>query len=145
MNPSQRVHRARAGREDGVITVMVVVLSIAVVAAAGLVIDGGRLLSARRDAANVAAAAARTAAQELDVESLETTNDVALIPQDAYNVAREILTRQGYAPEDTTITITGAGVRVEVRDDVPLTLLSLTGIRTRTVTGVATAELTQQP
>ena len=145
MKPAALMGRARAGREDGVITVMVVVLSIAVVAAAGLVIDGGHLLSARRDAANVAAAAARTAAQELDVESLETTNDVALIPQDAYNVAREILTRQGYAPEDTTITITGAGVRVEVRDDVPLTLLSLTGIRTRTVTGVATAELTQQP
>ena len=139
------LRKTRGRREDGVITVMVVVLVIAVVAASGLVIDGGRLLSARRDAANVAAAAARTASQELDVDSLETTNGVALIPEDAYNVAREILTRQGYAPADTTITITGASVRVEVRDDVPLTLLSLTGIRTRTVTGVATAELTQQP
>jgi hypothetical protein len=28
---------------------------------------------------------------------------------------------------------------------VPLTLLGLTGIRSRTVTGTATAELTQQP
>ena len=139
-----RVRKAR-GREEGVITVMVVVLAVAVVAAAGLVIDGGRLLSARRDAANVAAAAARTAAQELDVQRLETTNTVQLIPDDALAVAREILTRQGYASADTTITVTGASVRVEVRDDVALTLLALSGIRTRTVTGVATAELTQQP
>jgi Flp pilus assembly protein TadG len=140
VNLSRRSRRS----EDGVITVMVVVLAVAVVAAAGLVIDGGRLLSARRDASNVAAAAARTAAQELDVSGLETTNSVQLIPDDALAVAREILTRQGYAAEATTIVVTGASVRVEVRDDVPLTLLALSGIRTRTVIGVATAELTQQ-
>jgi Flp pilus assembly protein TadG len=131
--------------EDGVITVMVVVLTIAVVAAAGLVIDGGRVLAARRDATNVAAAAARTAAQELDVTRFENNNQVNLVGTDALNVAQEILTRQGYAPSDTTITIDGATVRVEIREDVPLTLLALTGLRTRTVVGTATATLTQQP
>ena len=126
-------------------TVTIVVLVIAVVAASGLVIDGGRLLAARRDASNTAAAAARTAAQELDVSRFETGNDVTLATEDAANVAREIITRQGYAPADTTITINGAVVRIEIRDDVPLTLLAFTGLRTRTVTGTATAELTQQP
>lgn len=124
---------------------MVVVLTIAVVAAAGLVIDGGRVLAARRDATNVAAAAARTAAQELDVNRFENSNEVELVGNDARNVAQEILTRQGYAAIDTTITIDGATVRVEIRDEVPLTLLALTGLRSRTVVGTATATLTQQP
>ena len=139
------MNRPRHRNDDGVVTVTIVALVIAVVAASGLVIDGGRLLAARRDAANVAAAAARTAAQELDVRRLETANDVTLDPVDATAAAREILTRHGYAPDDTTITIDGAAVRVEVRDDVALTLLAFTGTRTRSVTGVATAELTQQP
>ena len=142
MNPKRRRHNRE---ETGVVTVTIVVLVIAVVAGAGLVIDGGRLLAARRDAANTAAAAARTAAQELDVSRFETGNDVTLATEDATNVAREIITRQGYAPADTTITINGAVVRIEIRDDVPLTLLAFTGLRTRTVTGTATAELTQQP
>ena len=127
------------------ITVMVVVLVIAVVAASGLVIDVGRVLAARRDATNVAAAAARTAAQELDVTRFENNDEVNLVSDDARNVAQEILTRQGYAPVDTTISIDGAAVRVEIREDVPLTLLALTGLRTRTVIGTATATLTQQP
>ena len=142
MNPKRRRHNRQ---ETGVVTVTIVVLVIAVVAAAGLVIDGGRLLAARRDAANTAAAAARTAAQELDVSRFETGNDVTLATEDATNVAREIITRQGYAAADATITINGAVVRIEIRDEVPLTLLAFTGLRTRTVTGTATAELTQQP
>ena len=136
---------SRRHREAGAVTVMIVVLTIAVVAASGLVIDGGRVLAARRDATNVAAAAARTAAQELDVTQFENDNQVNLISDDARNVAQEILTRQGYAASDTTVTIDGPTVRVEIRDDVPLTLLALTGIRTRTVVGTATATLTQQP
>jgi Flp pilus assembly protein TadG len=135
----------RRHHEDGAVTVMIVVLTIAVVAASGLVIDGGRVLAARRDATNVAAAAARTAAQELNVAQFENDNQVALISDDARNVAQEILTRQGYAATDTTITIDGPTVCVEIRDDVPLTLLAMTGIRTRTVIGTATATLTQQP
>jgi Flp pilus assembly protein TadG len=137
-------HRTRPS-EAGVVTVTITVLVIAIVAAAGLVIDGGRLLAARRDAANTAAAAARSAAQELDVSRFETGNNVTLTTEDATNVAREIITRQGYNLTDTTITINGAVVRIEIREDVPLTLLTFTGLRTRTVTGTATAELTQQP
>ena len=135
----------RRHNESGAVTVMIVVLTIAVVAASGLVIDGGRVLAARRDATNIAAAAARTAAQELDVTRFENNNQVDLISDDARKVAEEILTRQGYALADTTITVDGPTVRVEIRDDVPLTLLALTGIRTRTVVGTATATLTQQP
>ena len=131
--------------EAGVVTVTITVLVIAIVAAAGLVIDGGRLLATRRDAANTAAAAARSAAQELDVSRFETGNNVTLTIEDATNVAREITTRQGYNLTDTTIRINGAVVRIEIREDVPLTLLTFTGLRTRTVTGTATAELTQQP
>lgn len=143
---NQAANRPRHERnESGIVTVTIVVLVIAVIAASGLVIDGGRLMAARRDAANSAAAAARTAAQELDVTRFETSNTVLLVDSDARAVAQEILTRQGYAPADTTITITGAAVRVEVRDDIPLTLLALTGIRFKTVTGTAVAELTQQP
>ena len=140
-----RTKHHRTKREAGVVTVTITVLVIAIVAAAGLVIDGGRLLAARRDAANTAAAAARSAAQELDVSRFETGNNVTLTTEDATNVAREIITRQGYNLTDTTITINGAVVRIEIREDVPLTLLTFTGLRTRTVTGTATAELTQQP
>jgi Flp pilus assembly protein TadG len=138
-------HDQTRSSEAGVVTVTITVLVIAIVAAAGLVIDGGRLLAARRDAANTAAAAARSAAQELDVSRFETGNNVTLTVEDATNVAREIITRQGYNLTDTSITINGAVVRIEIREDVPLTLLTFTGMRTRTVTGTATAELTQQP
>ena len=122
---------------------MVLALMIAVIAAGGLVIDGGRIMAARREAATVAASAARTAAQELDVAGFEDTNTVALVPDDAVNVARTLLTQQGY--DDTDITVTGDTIRVVVRDDVPLTLLSLFGIGDRHITAAATAILTQQP
>jgi Flp pilus assembly protein TadG len=140
------MNRDRTRRSQaGVVTVTITVLVIAIVAAAGLVIDGGRLLAARRDASSTAAAAARSAAQELDVSRFETGNNVTLTIEDATNVAREIITRQGYNLTETTITINGAVVRIEIREDVPLTLLTFTGLRTQTVTGTATAELTQQP
>lgn len=130
MNP----HRNPPGnRETGVVMVTMVVLVIAVVAASGLVVDGGRLLAARRDAANTAAAAARTASQELDVSRLETGSTVTLDTVAATNVAAEIITRLGYAITDATISINGGVVRVEIRDDVPLTLLAFTGLGTRTV------------
>ena len=139
----QSAERRSVGQEGGVVTVTVVVLVVTVLAAAGLVLDGGRLMAARREATSVAASAARTAAQELDVDLFETGNTVTLVPADADVAARHLLTEDGY--DDFDITITGDTVRVVIRDDVQLTLLSILGTRTRQVIGTATAVLEQQP
>lgn len=128
--------------ERGVVTVMVVVLAITVIAAGGLVYDGGRLMAARREAGSVAASAARIAAQELNVDLFETGNTVTLVPADADTTARKLLIEQGY--DDFTITLTGDTVRVVIRDDVPLILLTFLGGKTRRVVGTATAQLRQQ-
>ena len=138
-----RPYRCGGDGERGVVTVMVVVLVVTVIAAGGLVIDGGRLMAARREASSVASSAARTAAQELNVDMFETGNTVTLVPADADTVARKLLTDDGY--DDFDITITGDTVRVVIRDDVPLTLLSILGTRSRQVVGTATATLEQQP
>lgn len=137
MNPNTR------HSEQGAVTVMVVVLVITMLAAGGLVIDGGRLMAARREAASVAGSAARTAAQELNVDLFETGNDVTLNQSDADTAARTLLHADGY--DNFDITVTGDTVRVVVRDDVPLTLLTMFGSRSRRVVGTATATLQQQP
>ena len=128
--------------ERGVVAVTVVSMVVTVLLAGGLVIDGGRIMAARREATSVAASAARTAAQELDVNLFETANQVTVIPTDADTSARELLVSQGY--DDFQITVTGDTVRVVIRDDVNLTILSMLGPTTRRVVGTATAVLTQQ-
>ena len=99
-------------------------------------------MAARREAGSVAASAARIAAQELNVDLFETGNTVTLVPGDADTTARKLLIEQGY--DDFTITVTGDTVRVVIRDDVPLTLLTFLGSSTRRVIGTATAQLRQQ-
>lgn len=128
--------------ERGVVTVMVVALTVTVIAAGGLVYDGGRLMAARREAGSVAASAARIAAQELNVDLFETGDTVTLVSADADTTARKLLIEQGY--NDFTITVTGDTVRVVIRDDVTLTLLTFLGGNTRRVVGTATAQLRQQ-
>jgi Flp pilus assembly protein TadG len=129
--------------EHGIATVMVAVLAVTVIAAGGLVFDGGRLMAARREAATVAASSARIAAQELDVDLFETGDTVTLDTTVADSSARTFLTEQGY--DNFDITITGDTVRVIIRDDVALTLLTVLGGNTRRVVGTATAQLRQQP
>lgn len=132
----------RRRAEEGIVAISVVILAIAVLLAGGLVIDGGRLMAARREAASVASSASRIAAQELDVDLFETGNTVALIPADADTVARKFLADEGY--DNFDITITGDTVRVVIRDDVRLTILSILGTPARRVVGTSTAQLTQQ-
>lgn len=133
---------ALSQREGGIVVVTVVILALTVLLAGGLVIDGGRIMSARREAASVAASASRIAAQELDVDLFETGNSVALIPANADTVARKFLLDQGY--DNFDISVTGDTVRVAIRDDVQLTILSMLGTSSRRVVGTATAQLTQQ-
>ena len=132
----------RRRAEEGIVAISVVILAIAVLLAGGLVIDGGRLMAARREAASVASSASRIAAQELDVDLFETGNTVTLIPVDADTVARKFLADEGY--DNFDITITGDTVRVVIRDDVRLTILSILGTPSRRVVGTSTAQLTQQ-
>ena len=132
----------RRRAEEGIVAISVVILAIAVLLAGGLVIDGGRLMAARREAASVASSASRIAAQELDVDLFETGNTVTLIAVDADTVARKFLADEGY--DNFDITITGDTVRVVIRDDVRLTILSILGTPTRRVVGTSTAQLTQQ-
>ena len=132
----------RRRAEEGIVAISVVILAIAVLLAGGLVIDGGRLMAARREAASVASSASRIAAQELDVDLFETGNTVTLIPVDADTVARKFLADEGY--DNFDITITGDTVRVVIRDDVRLTILSILGTPARRVVGTSTAQLTQQ-
>jgi len=125
-----------SSERGGVATVFVAVLAGALLAMAALVADGGRILLARREAGDRAGAAARAGAQELDLDQLRTDGTVRLDPPEARAAAAAYLAAVGAGGR---ATVDGDAVTVTVTADVPLPLLGLAGLPSRTVSATRSA------
>lgn len=127
-------------------TVFVVTMTTALLLVAGLVFDGGRMIAARRDADAVAAAAARAGAQGLDEAGLRATDAAPLDPAAAQARAQHYLAA---TPFSGTVAVVGDTVSVDVARIQDVSILSLAGVGSSTVTGsgaaIAVRAVTEQP
>lgn len=120
------------GRDDGAITVALMLLLVLTLAGAALVVDGGRVLAARRHASNVAEAAARA--------GVSTAGPLqAIDPNSAREAALDHAVRAGIAPRDVTIVVTADRVTVTVTERRTTVFLVLGGLETTTVRAEGTA------
>ena len=117
-------------------TVFVVTMTTALLLVAGLVFDGGRMIAARRDADAVAAAAARAGAQGLDEAGLRATDAAPLDPAAAQARAQRYLAATPYTGN---VAVVGDTVSVDVARIQDVSILSLAGVGSSTVTGAGTA------
>ena len=118
-------------REEGTVTIFVVVFMVALLLVAGLVIDGGHILAARREASNLAESAARAGAQQLDVVAVRTSDGAPLDPVTAQRRAQSYLAAAGV---NGRVWVQNNTVHVEVTITRGLSILSLAGFRKATVT-----------
>ncbi len=124
-------------------TAFVLVLFVTLAMCAGLALDGARLMGARRNAQLVASAAARTGSQWPDETSLNT-GLLGLDETAATQAVIEVLDQQGFNAAHRSIEYLGTGaLRVKVTKDVPMILLWVMGVPTKTVSASAQSQLIQ--
>jgi len=123
---SRRPARTRSDR--GSISAFVVVITLMVIACAGLAVDGARIIGAKVGAADHAENAARVAAQSL---ASVHGGALELDPARAHAAAEAYLSSHGVSGK---VIVTPEKVIVTVHATVDMTLLSLVGISTKTVT-----------
>lgn len=126
--------------ERGAISTFLAVIALALLMAAGLAIDGGRKVNALREASHLADNAARAGAQAIDLDTLRTTGNLQLLPDQASTRVDEYLTPLGHT---ANVTVAGDTVTVTVSLTVDPVLLP-TGTITVTATETAAA-ITQEP
>jgi Flp pilus assembly protein TadG len=124
--------RVRIG-DEGSITALVVVLVMTFVACAGLAVDGGRLIAAKIELGDHAENAARAGAQE--VTSLRS-GSLEINESQAEYAAEEYLVAHGV---DGNIHIQNNRVIVNVSREISMTLLSLFGVKGRTLSAQGSA------
>lgn len=122
--------------DRGSVTVFVVVFTVALLMVAGLVVDGGYTLAAHRRAFNEAEAAARAGAQAIDMDVLRSTGTVQLDPDAARDRAEAYLATTG---DDGTVEVDGDVVRVHVRFEQRMLILSVVGVGPLRIEGDGTA------
>ena len=128
-------------RERGAVSTFLAVIALALLMAAGLAIDGGRKVNALRQASHIADNAARAGAQAVDLDTLRTSGELRLLPDQAADRVYQYLASLGYTA--TQVLVTDAAVTVTVDITVEPALLP-TGPMTVTATETATA-ITQEP
>ncbi len=119
--------------ERGVVSTFLAVIALAMLMAAGLAIDGGRKINALLEASHLADNAARAGAQAVDLDTLRTTGDLRLLPDQAVSRATGYLTSLGHTGD---VTVVGDTVTVTVSLTVDPVLLPIGPI---TVTATETA------
>ena len=128
--------------EQGAALVWLLLLAPVLFAFAGLVLDGGRSISARQDAANLSEQAARTAVDQLDVDSRTSGIDVQFLQIDPA-AARSAAC--GYVAAarpgaSCSVRLTGDGqVRVQVDVTTPTAILGVIGVRQLHASGTGQA------
>ena len=125
-------------RENGMTTVMTVLLALALLAGAGLVLDGGRALADRRDLATQAEQAARVAADALDRGSLRDGGEPRVDENAARTAAHEYLRGSG-TPSQAAIRIDGGTVTVELEGVSAPAILSAVGVDQIPIAATGTA------
>lgn len=126
--------------ERAAISTFLAVIALSLLMAAGLAIDGGRKVNALREASHIADNAARAGAQAVDLDTLRTTGDLRLLPDQATVRVNRYLAPLGHTAD---VTVTRDTVTVTVSLTVNPVLLP-TGPITVTATETATA-ITQEP
>lgn len=126
-------------RDDGSVSLTLVVMVTALLVAVGLVVDGGAKLRAAQQATAVAGEAARAATQQVNVAQVQTAGTARLDTAAARRAARETLVEAGV---DGTVTVATGQVSVTATVTRPTVFLSLLGVGSVTGTGAATADLT---
>jgi Flp pilus assembly protein TadG len=119
------------GRRDqrGSAAIFLVMFSVVMFAAAGLVVDGGIAINARMRIADDAEQASRAGAGAIDIDHLRDTGELRLRQAEAADAAGRFLQRQGYAPGQYAVVVTGFDrVEVRVRDTVQAGMLALIGV-----------------
>lgn len=127
--------------ERGAVSTFLAVIALALLMAAGLAIDGGRKVNALREASHIADNAARAGAQGVDLDTLRTTGDLRLLPDQATERVDQYLASLGYTAAE--VIVSGASVAVTVDITIDPVLLP-TGPMTVSATETATA-ITQEP
>jgi Flp pilus assembly protein TadG len=128
-------------QERGAVSTFLAVIALALLMAAGLAIDGGRKVNALREASHLADNAARAGAQAVDLDTLRTTGELRLLPDQATDRVEEYLASLGYTATEVVVNDAGATVTVDITVD---PVLLPTGPMTVSATETATA-ITQEP
>ena len=127
--------------ELGAVSTFVAVIALALLMAAGLAIDGGRKVNALREASHIADNAARAGAQAVDLDTLRTTGELRLLPDQATDRVNSYLAALDLAAAD--VMIDGAELTVTVTITVDPVLLPI-GAMTVSATETAAA-ITEEP
>lgn len=132
---------SEAGSEVGMASAFVLVIFVTLAMCAGLALDGARIMGARRNAQLVASGATRTGSQWVDETSLNQ-GVLELDGPAAVQAASEVLGQQGFDSAHRSVEYVGDGaIRVKVTKDVPMILLWVMGIPTKTVSASAQSKL----
>jgi uncharacterized membrane protein len=123
--------------EGGMVTALVVSITLALLLFTGLVLDGGYLLAARREAIDEAEGAARAAAQAIATPA-RSAGSLTLDPARAQAAADNFLAPTGHRG---VAAVNGDVVVVTVSFSHPMLLLGIGGLTARTVTGRGTARV----
>jgi hypothetical protein len=127
-----------------VLVLFILVLAATAVGCLSLLIDGGRIAAARRHADTISFQAARAAAQQLDDSALYDGQIVVIsdaAEDAAANAANDLLARAGLHGRMTGINVDGRRITVTVDIDRGLTVSTLFGRPTITVSGSGTARI----
>jgi len=130
--------RSDVPREEGSVSVFLVVAVIALLLASGLVVDGGRKLQALRRADAVAEEAARAAGQALQPAPSVRGMPPRLDAVSATAAGRAYLSSAGVAG---TVVARGDVVEVTTSTSEPTVFLAVIGIHSVSATGSASARL----
>ncbi len=124
------------GRDEGAVTVFVVILAAAFVMFGGLILDAGGALADKTTAMGIAQEAARAGAQQLDLTAFRQSGALRLRHDPAVAAAESYLAQAGAsgtaAVADNTVTVT---VTMTHHNQ----LLGIVGLDTLTVTGTGSA------
>jgi hypothetical protein len=126
----------RRPKDEGSITLFVVVLTLALLAAVGLVVDGGGKIRALERADESALEAARAGSQMLDVPAAVRGERVAVDPALAVRTARAYLQAAGVSGN---VTVVGGAVTVSTSVIYHPVFLPIVGVGSLTVTATASA------
>ena len=129
--------RLRFAEQEGLATVWMLGLATITMLLVALVTDGARVLAAVSDSGDTAHAAAR--AGVLGIDPATRTMD----PEMAGQEARAVVASQQMTPASVVISGDGTQITVTVQTTIELPLLALLGIRSRTVSSTATADVLQ--
>jgi Flp pilus assembly protein TadG len=150
MTPDRQPSRARASvlgdgsrrRDDGAITILVLLLTPMLLALAGLVWDGGLAINARQQAADLAEQAARAGADQLDLDAARADGTNLIDTARARTAACHYLLIAAPAAR-CAATATAQQVTVRVTTTTTTALLGLIGLHSLTTHGQATARPVQ--